>query len=366
MKLLFVIDHLGIGGAQNQIVKLSTGMKKIGYMVEFFIYYPQYDFYRPVIDSNNIPVHYVTKSRKGFSFTVLKSLRRILRKGQFSGVIAFLDSPNIYAELASVGISKLKVIVSERNSYLKEKSMFNSFARRVLHLFADHIVANSKTQSEWLNAKFPWLKNKTTIIYNGYESDQFLHRHLTLEPQVLKLIGIGRIARQKNIINLLKALKLFYDKHGWCPTVNWVGSMGESAESGYKLEINKLLDTMTEIRGKWTWLGERDNIPELLVENHALILPSFFEGFPNVICEALFSGRPVLTSDVCDNPVLVTDNHRGFLFDPHSPKSISKAIEKLAFMDQNSWSLMCTVNRKFANENLTLDKMVLQYSGLLN
>ena len=50
----------------------------------------------------------------------------------------------------------------------------------------------------------------------------------------------------------------------------------------------------------------------------AFCLPSFKEGYPNVIVEAMSCELPVLCSKICENPVIVEDNINGFLFDPHN------------------------------------------------
>ncbi len=366
MKLLLVIDHLGTGGAQNQIVRLAAGLKQNGLEVSFFIYYPQYDHFRNYLDSNSIPVYGSSKERRGFSVRVLKELRRELKMGRYDGVISYLDTPNIYTELASAGLKGLRVIVSERNSYLREKPGPRLITKRVLHSFADHIVANSKTQSDWLKRKFPWLRKKTLVIYNGFDPGNFRPKPLQKPMNRLRLIGIGRIAYQKNIINLIKGLELFYNKHNWGPSVCWAGSLEDSAEPEYKVKVMRLLDELPEIKSNWTWLGERNDIPELLADNHALVLPSFFEGFPNVVCEAMFSARPVLLSDVCDHSFLVKDGERGFLFEPAFPESIAWAITSLVEMDGDQWLSMCENNLRFANENLVMDRMVKEYLMLLN
>jgi len=51
-----------------------------------------------------------------------------------------------------------------------------------------------------------------------------------------------------------------------------------------------------------------------MVEHDAFVHPSFYEGMPNVVCEALAAGLPVLVSDVCDHPLLVEKGVQGFLF----------------------------------------------------
>ena len=113
-----------------------------------------------------------------------------------------------------------------------------------------------------------------------------------------------------------------------------------------------------------TWLGERKDIPELLRDNHALVLASFYEGLPNVVCEALAAATPVILSSVCDHPLLVPDGERGFLFTPDDPESIATAIQLLRGLDEDGWRRMAENSREYAEQNLTIDKMVSAYEVL--
>jgi glycosyltransferase involved in cell wall biosynthesis len=60
----------------------------------------------------------------------------------------------------------------------------------------------------------------------------------------------------------------------------------------------------------------------------AVVLPSFYEGLPNAVCEGMMLGRPILMSDVCDARNLVQEGTNGFLFNPHSPASIADVIAR--------------------------------------
>ena len=98
---------------------------------------------------------------------------------------------------------------------------------------------------------------------------------------------------------------------------------------GWK-SIEELIDSMPEeVRKRINFLGEQRDIQKLLADSDALILASHYEGLPNVVCEALACGRPILASNVSDNRVLVKDGYRGFLFDPNKPDSISESISSL-------------------------------------
>ena len=58
-------------------------------------------------------------------------------------------------------------------------------------------------------------------------------------------------------------------------------------------------------------------------------LPSFYEGTPNVICEAISTGLPVACSDVCDNHIYVMTGQNGVLFDPNNPNDMANKISHL-------------------------------------
>jgi glycosyltransferase involved in cell wall biosynthesis len=364
-KILLIIDCLGSGGAQKQIVTLASELCHLGYSVEVFIYYPQFDFFRYILNDLNIPVHSYNKKGAGFSFGLLLSLRCLLLKGKYSVVLSFLDTPSIYSELASIGVKNLKVIVSERNSYIKENSRLKSFFRRLLHSFSDAVVANSFSQGNWIKSNYPWLKRKVYIIYNGYATGSYIVKALPkFSNRNLMLIGIGRIAYQKNQLNLVYALDIFCRKHKWCPRVNWVGDLVSSAESAYKDELFRALENMPHVQASWFWLGERNDVPRLLSESHALIIPSFYEGLPNVLCEALFTARPVIASNVCDHSFLVEESVRGFLCDPSSPESICEGIERFISLSENDRNQMADSAYEYALNHLSVERMVAEYLNI--
>ena len=360
MKILCVIDHFGSGGAQRQIVSLAIGLIARNYEVEFFNYYPEVTFFRHEVEKAGIAVHDCPKSTKGFSLKVLLALKNLIKTNRYDVALAFLDTPSIYLLLAGLG-RKTKLIVSDRNSFLKHHP-FKLAIKRQLYNLADYVVTNSFDQREWLTkyARLPC--KKVVTIYNGFNPARFsFSPSFPLDVKCLKILGIGRIHEQKNIENLIYGLDLFYEKHNWLPTLSWVG-ISDSTE--YKEKMYQLLDNKPHIKNIWSWLGQRNDIPKLLADHDTLILPSRYEGLPNVVCEAMLSGKPLLVSNVCDNPYLVPDGIRGFLFNPNSPQSISSAIERLLAMSPDQWAIMCTTNRKYAIENLSIDKMVSAYERL--
>lgn len=364
MKVLLIIDHFGAGGAQRQMVELACGLQRRGHGVEMFVYFPRYDFFRARLDEQRIPVHGHDKQRSG-SGRVVTALARVLRAGRFDVAVAFLSTANVYAELARLAAPRTHLIISERTSYHDDKSAAGSLLRRLLHVLADRVVANSETQAAWLRGR-PWLRHKVSCIYNGVDLEGFRAAvPQAPQPHSLKLLGIGRVGPEKNILTLIRALARFGVQCGYVPEVAWAGPRDESAAGQrYCAEVDALLASAPQVQRRWHWLGLRRDVPQLLREYHALVHPSLYEGAPNAVCEALAAARPVLASDVCDHPLLVADGVRGFLFDPRAPESLVQALKRLTQLDAEAWQTLGRNARAYAESELGIERMVGRYEAL--
>jgi glycosyltransferase involved in cell wall biosynthesis len=363
MKLLLVIDHLGLGGAQRQIVELACGLVRRGHTVELFNYFPQYNFFLARVRKYGIAVHEYRKGG-GFSFGVVGAMSAVLRHGNFDLAVSFLNNPNTYAEIARLISNVPRLVVSERCSHHDDGSIIAA-GRRVLHALSDHVVTNSQSHAAWLRKK-SWLRAKVSCIYNGLDlgalgpTDRAPPR-----PMNMRLLAVGRICAQKNPLTLIEALHCFNRKHGYVPTVNWAGTRDTSSVGRrYGAQVDELLASLPEVAASWHWLGEQADMLSLFGQHDALIHPSRYEGLSNAVCEALAAGLPVLISNVCDHPLLVAEGERGFLFNPSDPKSIVRCIEKATQLDSGSWLALSQNARKYAETHLGVENMVQAYETL--
>lgn len=362
MNILCVIDSFGSGGAQRQLVNLACGLKARGHSVSFFAYYPRQDFFRAELEAAGVSI-YSTEKKGRIGCNVLASLSQLVFTNEFDVLVSFLDTPNVYSVAASIFSPNTKLIVSERSSYHHDKNRFVALCRRALYFFADHVVANSKTQALWLS-RYAWLKTKTITIYNGFPLDSV--GTATPERSTGDFIVIGRVGPEKNGIRLVEALEIFRNRHGYVPTVSWVGKEDVlPAGQDYVRRLKVLLEKHPEVKAKWRWFGERRDVFDLLKAHRALIHPSLYEGLPNVVCESFLAGRPVLASNVCDHPYLLENGRRGFLFDPLSPASIADSIEKALNLSDEQWWRMSDEARAYAESHLGIDRMVSEYEQIL-
>jgi glycosyltransferase involved in cell wall biosynthesis len=103
-----------------------------------------------------------------------------------------------------------------------------------------------------------------------------------------------------------------------------------------------------------------------MAEHHLLVHPSLYEGLPNVVCEALAAGRPVLASRVCEHPRLIGPaGERGRLFRPDDPAELACAIESVAAQSVGDWIAMTGRCKEFAQAELAVDRMVTRYEALI-
>ena len=95
------------------------------------------------------------------------------------------------------------------------------------------------------------------------------------------------------------------------------------------------LDALTapeldEVRGSLTWVGERDDVKEILELADIFVFPSFYrEGIPRVLLEAASMGLPLVAADVPGSREVVEHEVNGLLVPPHDPRALAQAVLRL-------------------------------------
>jgi glycosyltransferase involved in cell wall biosynthesis len=362
MRILCLIDNLGSGGAQRQLVYLGRELKKRGNAVDFFVYHAG-GFFRPALDELGITVHQIDK-RYPIDPSPLFHLCRLWNRS-YDVALAFLKMPSLYAELANlVKVNhRIPLIVSERSTSIGNDSIIGRLIRQA-HRFTTVVVANSDTQAMWLSRNFPFLRGRLQVIHNGVDLDEFRpNPNRTFMPTShCRLLGIGRISRVKNIPNLVRALRICTQQHAVDVHVFWIGKVESKKEMELAMEVLR----ECQFGDRWTWLGERRDVAKLMNSSDALILPSLWEGLPNVVCEAMACGLPVLSSSVSDLSNMIEDGVQGFLLDPNDPQQMEQAIWRFASLNEHQRRAMGLSGRYFAEKELGLARFVDQYEQLMS
>lgn len=354
-KILLFTDSLGAGGAQRQLVGLAIFLQQAGYNVKVCTYH-SFTFYKSFLDDNNIPNELIPNAAN-------KKIR-IIAVGKYfkrenpDWVIAYQETPSIIACVIKKLYNKFKLIVSERNTTqtvgLNEKIRFKLFN------IADYIVPNSYSQADFINKNFSSLQSKVVVIPNFVDLDYFNPVKHT-RGNIVEIIIVATLWQPKNAFHLIDALKILKDK-GALFHVSWYGKSLD-----YIDYFNKCQD---KIKGygieQYIDIFEKTKqIREKYQNADMFCLPSFYEGTPNVICEAMACGLPVVCSEVCDNSFYVKEGVNGYLFDPYSAESIALGLEKMININNTDYILYCQQSRKIAEKQLSKDVFVERYITLI-
>jgi glycosyltransferase involved in cell wall biosynthesis len=205
------------------------------------------------------------------------------------------------------------------------------------------------------------LENYEQKIIVGHE--HFLNLKLfKIKTQIDKrknLIGyIGALAEIKGIENFIQAIpEILTEKNNFKFILIGDGPLMDKIKEFR--DANHLQENII-LTG---WINHND-LPRYLNEFKLLILPSYTEGLPNVILEAMACGTPVITTNVGAIPDIIQDEHTGFIMDDNSEETIriniTRALQhpQLNVIVQNANIL---VNKEFNyNNTLNLWKKILQ------
>lgn len=362
-KILLIIDNLGSGGAQNQITMLALLLKAEGYFVDIF-YYHSLSFYKYRLDKAEIPLFLIEKSTK-FGSEVLYSLIKILHKNDYYATISFLTTPNFYNVIARFfSLSKNKTIISYRSrTNIPNLSLMHRVKHRIINRLADYVVFNSYHElNNWLKYQ-PILKSKSMCIYNIVDMDLFIQRQSY--QRKYNLLVVGSIGPDKNgllVIDALAKIRLKLDVR-----LTWIGQkIYTLADRKTYLEEMESAIHNNNLNCFWQWIEPSKDIHELYQNFDALVLASKVEGLPNVVCEALSTGTPVIISNVLDHPILVTEGVNGFLFDPDNSDSLANAVKSLYSLSENDYCKMGENARKYSEINFNRNIFINGFMKVIN
>ena len=356
MKILCFTDGFNQGGAERQLIGLANLLQQHGFDVTLASYHKE-NFYRSLMDSCNLKYDFIESS--GLQLSKLVSCYKYFKTKGFDCVISYKGGCNqICCLLKAIGMS-FKLIVSERCLVYD----FNAFQKRkfFLYRFADYIVPNSYAQEKFIGEHYPKLLAKTVTITNFTDIDTFVPVKNETHSK-LRVLVTARISHQKNIKRFIEALSIL-KKENLSIDVKWFGNVN-FGEDTYALECKELIERYG-IGDIFHLLPATTSISTEYQSCDVFCLPSIFEGYPNVVCEAMSCGKPILCSNVCDNSTIVEDGVNGYLFDPYNIMDIVQAFRKVYSLSTNQREEMGTKSREMAVVKFSKKTFVNKYIKLI-
>ncbi len=267
------------------------------------------------------------------------------------GALAVLTQP----------IHQKPVITTLRGSdvnHAKKSRIFNLLHKKAIQK-SRFIVGVSQAIATDLGRQHHGLADKIRFVPNGVDDAFYAlatgRDHLA--PSPFKLLFIGSLIPLKGLDVLLKALAGINSQASWTLTV-----VGDGPEKDHL----KSLATDLEIYKKIRFLRSisPDGIPQLMNDHHILILPSYREGRPNVVLEAMAAALPVLATDIEGTRELIQHDQTGWLVPQGDVDALSGALDDLIGGKRNLAAAGLASRQWMQEQGLTWDNTAKLYSQL--
>jgi glycosyltransferase involved in cell wall biosynthesis len=360
IKVLYLIDSLASGGAQRQLVTLVNALDRTEFDPVVAVYHTL-DHFRPELDRTETRV--VQLGRRGARDpAVLLRLAHLLRHESFGLVHCYLRVPGILARLANLPLRSVPVILSERNIDLGH-SRFRLLLERALSRRADAVIANAEAVKAHVEKVLPEFGGRVVAVPNGIDyvepgvdelaaAHRFRATHLGSAD--LLLCAIGRLETQKAPHLLLDALEQLPEETLHRLRLVWVGNAidVELAEAVRERAGRQPLS------GHVTFEAPTRDVRAVYLAADGLVLPSKWEGFPNVVLEAMSDGLPVIATDVGGTGEMVRNGETGWLVPSGDPAALADAISEFAAMPDEERSDRGRSGASFVHERYSAARLV--------
>lgn len=348
LKVLGCITELDVGGAEKAFVRVLSGLKSRGWEVEAVSLRDSGPLASELL-REQIPV---TALNCGglWDLRAFWRLKRLVQSSKPDVVLSFLHQANLYGRLAACSHRQAVVVsgirVADRRRTVTWLDRWTS-GRVDQYVGVSQQVMNS--HAKWCGlspSRCEWIPNGVDLPEKLQEAERATDR----------LLFVGRLTEQKSPQTLLDAFSQLQSQ-GNNLTLQIVGD--GPLRSALQQQASRL-----NIDQSVQFLGQRTDVPKLMQKATVFVLPSLWEGMPNVVLEAMANGLPVVCSDVDGIRDVVTDRRTGMLTRPGDADSVMAALTEL-LGDATFCRKMADSAYQVVSQRFSWDDIVEQYDTLL-
>ena len=372
IKILHVITHLPIGGAQDNTLYTVELLDKEKYDISLCCN----------LDGELVERAKKVEAIKLFDIPFLGrevspyrdiraflSLYKLFKEEDFTIIHTHSSKAGLLARLAAV-LNKTPIVIHTIHGFAFNdfmnglKKNFFIYLEKLLAKWTDVLITVSNLNKKKIIDLNIAHENKIKNIYSGIDLSLFTNKRndefrkeLNLENDHLLLGSVGRLSNQKDPITMIEAFgiisKPFPNAH--------LALVGDGELKGKILEkIDQL-----KLNDRIHLTGNKNNPWSVYHSMDLFIMSSIYEGLGRSITEALSCGVPVVCTDVEGVPEIVRDNITGILVRPKDSNKLADAIIR-TLNDMETAKKMAEEGRRFVNDNFDVNKMVNDIDSLYN
>ncbi len=349
--ILFVTVGYTLGGGENMIAQIAPRLKTRGYKVRVLAF----KGWGPISEKlKHSEIECIALHGKGrFDLRILWRYFFYLMEKPPDLIIAFLYRAYIPTRIFGflLGIPN----ISSVQDTLQWMNSLQIFLEKITAIFGTVIYSCSNAITRTLLHDLGIKRERVVTIPNSIDVDSFsikINREEKLRELGLKsnLKIVGTVCRlhepKKGVKVLLEAAKKLQKEIRFQLLIVGTG------------KDEKMLRLMAEReRINALFLGEREDVIEILQLIDVFVLSSLYEGLPVSILEAMAAGNPIVSTNVEGNKEVVLDGKTGFLVEPGNPCELAEKIKKL-LEDEKMRKDFGKAGFKRVKEKFSIDKTV--------
>jgi glycosyltransferase involved in cell wall biosynthesis len=339
-KILFLISTLagGIGTSLKALVPFLTAR----YDVRVCEFLPGDPALKKSIAGLDIEIEEI--DRPGTDVRIAKDIFNTLNRFQPDLIQGFELETNFYACL----LSRRPKIVATFHGMVSAFRWTHSLFLQTIFLAADAVACVSEALRQRCLRFALCMRPPCSVIRNGVDIARFSpapRPGRSAKPFILGYVAnfYSSVKGHRYLLEAVAALPCRGNFKLWL--------VGDGALLAEMMRMARELDIDRQV----VFLGPRDDVPALLSQMDAFVLPSLTEGCPHALLEAMASGLPVIATSVGGVPEIVTDNETGILVPPSDPDAIRDAVLRL--MDDDSLADLLRRNARALVESAFTDRL---------
>ena len=357
MKVLYLIDTLEGYGAEKSLAHIACNFIEI---TPIFIHIYKGSTLKPYLESNGIKVYSLNFSSK-YSFSkVVPKIHEIYDAEKPDYIHATLFRSEIIARKLKKSFPEITLIGSfVSNSYSKQRfNNLNTVAKAKLMSiqiydcltsgYVDKFICNSFAIKETNSKALRISEDKIKVIYRGrspimeFSSDldiEKFKRNLGVNKEDKVFLNVSRLQQGKGHLDLIKAFSDLKESNSKL-LIAGEGIQRNTLET----EIKKL-----GLEEKVKLLGYRNDINKILEVSDFFVFPSYYEGLPGALIEAIFAKKPIIFSDIPENRECMPAE-AGLKFSPgdiHALTCLMSSVLEKSYCDLNQDLAYEYARRKF-------------------
>ena len=358
LSVLQLIPTLDRSGAEKQMVMLAKGLPRDRFQVEVATL-TRLGAFEADLSASGIPVTTIGKRLKLDPFALMR-LTRFLSVRKFDVVQTWIYAANTYGRVAA-RLARVPVVVVAEMAVDVWKGKSERFVDRRLAPWCDRLVGNSHAVVDFYR-ELGVPDERLAMIYSGSDTSEppavdsrEVRSEFGFAAEAPLILFAGRLAEQKRVDDLLKAIDLLQHVQPNLRTM----IVGEGPLR------DRLEDAATDynLNGRLRFLGHRNDVPRLMAAANVVVLPSAYEGLPNVVLEAMRYRKPVVATAAPGTTEVVVDNETGLLVPVGDVMLLARAIRDLV-RDPTRATRLGEAGRARVEAHFQAETMIAQFADL--